>query len=98
LLKSSKKTILTDDKKQKENDLAVSKTGPKRTTMLRMSGFAVQNHIQKSLTQQLESRMAMKSSLEGMESRNSVAGLYLSNNQQAKYPRKSTKNLTIGGN
>ena len=93
-LKASKNTILINDKK--ENNLVVRKTGPKKRTMLRMSGFAAQNYSKKSVTQQ-ESRMTLKSSLEGVESRNSVAGLYLSNNQEAKYFRKSTNNLMIGG-
>ena len=94
-LKASKNTILINDKK--ENNLVVRKTGPKKRTMLRMSGFAAQNYSKKSVTQQQESRMTLKSSLEGVESRNSVAGLYLSNNQEAKYFRKSTNNLMIGG-
>jgi len=72
------KTVLADDKN--ENNLVVRKTGPKKRTVLRMSGFAAHNHSKKSVTQQQESRMTLKSSLEGMDSRNSVAGFYLSNN------------------
>lgn len=82
LLKTPKNTIPVNYKE--ENNFFVRKTGTKKRTMLRMSGFAAQNYSKKSVTQQQESRMTLKSSLEGVESRNSVTGLYLSNNQEAK--------------
>lgn len=96
LLKGSKKTILTNDKK--ENNLIVRKTGTKKRTMFRMSGFAANSNSKKSLTQQQESRMTLKMSVEGMDSRNSEARLCLFNNHDNTYPPKSNSNISIFGN